>query len=183
MTDRLQVESKLVGAAQNGDQKAFERLYRLHEARVYALCLRLCGDRHWAEDLLQEAFVRAWNKLGGFRGDAQFGTWLYRLTANLVISQLRRSKRNLEQELLPDERELYPAAPPGLERDLDKAIRQLPDGARTVLVLHSIEGYTHEEIASAMDIAVSTSKVQLHRARKTLQQWLNASVASGEAYL
>ena len=159
-------------AAQNGDSKAFEQLYRVHHARVYALSLRLCGDRHWAEDLCQEAFVRAWNKLSSFKGDSQFGTWLYRVTANLVISNLRRSKAKFEDDLDSVAEVASPNGNFDLDGDIEKALQKLPDGARAVMVLYSLEGYTHEEIASSLDIAVGTSKAQLHRARNALKTWL-----------
>ncbi|WP_390517248.1 RNA polymerase sigma factor [Halioxenophilus aromaticivorans] len=165
-------EKKLVKAAQNGDSKAFEQLYRVHHARVYALSLRLCGDRHWAEDLSQEAFVRAWNKLASFKGDSQFGTWLYRVTANVVISNLRRNKAKFEDDLDSVAEVASQAGQFDADGDIEKALHKLPDGARTVLVLFSIEGYTHEEIASTLDIAVGTSKAQLHRARNALKTWL-----------
>jgi RNA polymerase sigma-70 factor (ECF subfamily) len=164
-------ELKLVKAAQKGDTKAFERLYRIHSSRVFALAYRLCGDRHWAEDLSQDAFVRAWNKISSFKGESKFGTWLHRVTANVVISALRRSKSNLEDELDANEHDSQSHTPPDLDGDIEKAIQQLPEGARSVLVLYSIEGYTHEEIAGMLNIAVGTSKAQLHRARNTLKTW------------
>lgn len=171
------MEAQLIARARKGDSRAYEQLYRTHVGRVYALCSRLCGDVHWAEDLTQEAFVRAWQKLNQFDGNSQFSTWLYRLTSNWVISQLRRSKRKFEVTLEAVE-EQGSSAPAGLVDDLDKAIRKLPDGPRAVLVLHSVEGYSHEEIADLLDIAVGTSKVQLHRARKQLQQWLTPPEAA-----
>jgi RNA polymerase sigma-70 factor (ECF subfamily) len=167
-----QLEEKLISAAKRGDSKAFERLYGLHHGRVYALALRLCGDKHWAEDLAQDAFVRAWQKLDSFKGDSKFSTWLYRVTANLVISNLRRSKAKFEEDL-DNHAELKETSPPiDIDGDIEKALQQLPDGARNVLVLYSIEGYTHEEIAATLNIAVGTSKAQLHRARNTLKNWL-----------
>ncbi|WP_317933466.1 RNA polymerase sigma factor [Halioxenophilus sp. WMMB6] len=165
-------EQKLVKAAQKGDSKAFEQLYRLHHGRVYALSLRLCGDRHWAEDLCQDAFVRAWNKLSSFKGESQFGTWLYRVTANLVLSSLRRSKAKFEDDIETVAELGESDRPLDLDGDLEKAMHKLPDGARTVLVLYSLEGYTHEEIADMLNIAVGTSKAQLHRARSALKTWL-----------
>lgn len=165
-------EQKLVKAAQQGDSKAFEQLYRMHHGRVYALSLRLCGDRHWAEDLCQDAFVRAWNKLESFKGDSKFGTWLYRVTANLVISNLRRSKAKYEDDLDTVEEISHIDKTFDLDGDIEKAMLKLPDGARTVLVLYSLEGYTHEEIANTLNIAVGTSKAQLHRARNSLKTWL-----------
>lgn len=174
-------EQKLVKAAQQGDTKAFEQLYRTHHGRVYALSLRLCGDRHWAEDLCQDAFVRAWNKLASFKGESQFGTWLYRVTANLVVSNLRRSKAKFEDDLESLDELSQAESHFDLDGDIEKALLKLPDGARTVLVLYSIEGYTHEEIANTLNIAIGTSKAQLHRARNSLKTFLAESPRSIDA--
>ncbi|WP_460099661.1 RNA polymerase sigma factor [Sessilibacter sp. MAH4] len=163
-------------AAQKGNTKAFEQLYRIHNSRVYSLAYRLCGDRHWAEDLSQDAFVRAWNKIESFKGESQFGTWLYRVTANVVISALRRSKAKLEEEIDPNTDDNQATAPLDIDGDLEKAIQKLPEGARAVLVLYSIEGYTHEEISEMLNIAVGTSKAQLHRARSALKSWFGDAV-------
>jgi RNA polymerase sigma-70 factor (ECF subfamily) len=165
-------DGELVLAVSNGSVEAFEALYRRHVGRVHGLCLRLCGNQARAEELTQECFVRAWRKINSFRGDSAFGTWLYRLSTNLVLSDLRRH-RHWEQSLdeLPEEVDHHePDAP--LERDLERAIARLPDGARAVLVLHDIEGYSHPEISAMTGIAVGTSKTHLHRARRALRGWL-----------
>ncbi len=171
----------LVRQAAAGDQRAFERLYRLHVDRIYGLCCRLCnGDRARAEQSTQDAFVRAWEKLGSFRGESRFGTWLHRLTVNVVLGEHRLLKRwvTFEDGVVTDD-ETSPDAPlaihqedGGLRMDLERALSRLPNGARTVLVLHDIEGYQHEEIASLTGIAVGTSKAQLHRARRLMRGWL-----------
>ena len=165
-------ESTLIAAAQKGSSLAFEQLYHSHVNRIYALCMRLSGDAHWAEDLCQDAFVQAWRKLGSFRGDSQFGTWMHRLSTNVVITQLRRSRRHLEEDLALFEHLPAITKDSAVDTDLEKAIAKLPIGARTVLVLHSIEGYTHEEISKLLDIAVGTSKSQLNRAKKSLTEWM-----------
>lgn len=116
--------------------------------------------------------MRAWNKLASFKGESQFGTWLYRVTANLVVSNLRRSKARFEDDLESIAEIGEPNREFDLDGDVEKALQKLPDGARTVLVLYSLEGYTHEEIANELNIAVGTSKAQLHRARSTLKTWL-----------
>ncbi|GAB2189531.1 hypothetical protein MAH1_11390 [Sessilibacter sp. MAH1] len=120
--------------------------------------------------------MRAWNKIESFKGESQFGTWLYRVTANVVISALRRSKAKLEEEIDPNTDDNQATAPLDIDGDLEKAIQKLPEGARAVLVLYSIEGYTHEEISEMLNIAVGTSKAQLHRARSALKSWFGDAV-------
>jgi RNA polymerase sigma-70 factor, ECF subfamily len=168
-------EEQLVYAAQRGDMSSFETLYRRHVGRIHALCLRLAGGRAAAEDLTQEVFVRAWRKLGQFRGEAAFGTWLYRLALNLAISE-RRSHAEARHEVLTDDPvacEPRPQAPvPELGLDLERAIAGLPAGARQVFVLHDVEGHRHDEIARLAGIAVGTSRAHLHRARTLLREVL-----------
>ncbi len=173
-------EQHWVEAAQAGDRHAFEKLYRSHCDRIYALCWRMCGcDTALAEDMVQEAFVRAWNKLGLFRGDSKFGTWLHRLAVNVVLSdrriRVKRLKRETEmvdevERTLTGDRDVSA----GLRKDLEAAIAGLPERARTVLVLYDIEGYQHDEIAEMTGMAVGSSKAQLHRARKLARQMLDA---------
>ena len=175
------MEERWVDKARAGDRLAFEQLYRSHCDRIHALCWRMCGgDRALAEDMVQEAFVRAWNKLHLFRGDSKFGTWLHRLTVNVVLSDRRiRVKRvHREQEfdgdlerVLVGERDVFA----GLRKDLEAAIAGLPERARTVLVLYDIEGYQHNEIAEMTGMAVGSSKAQLHRARKLVREVLKDS--------
>lgn len=161
--------------AAKGDQRAFERLYRTHHGRVFSLASRMTGPQ-WAEDLTQEVFIRAWRKLGTFRGDASFGTWLYRLAVNLILSR-RETLRKREQRHGGDgemlERMPAPEKPAGLALDFEAAISQLPDGAKQVFVLYEIEGYPHAEIGELMGISTGTSKSQLHRARMILREYLN----------
>ncbi len=166
-----------VRRAAQGDQAAFRELYREHAGRVYAVCLRIAGDRQEAEELTQDVFVRAWEKLHTFRGESAFGTWLHRLTVNVVLMD-RRARRRREQRVQPTDdpgalERPGAAAPPGLSLDLEQAIARLPEGARAVFVLYDVEGYGHAEIARVLGIAPGTSKAQLFRARRLLRQWLD----------
>lgn len=173
------VDQHLVRLAQAGDVTAFEALYRSHRDRIYALAWRLCGcDHGLAEDLLQEAFVRAWQKLGTFRGDSRFGTWLHRLSANVVLSDRRTRLRRTRFEFPLDDSVDRTAiglrdVTAGERADLEQAIAGLPERARAVLVLHDIEGYRHAEIARMTGMAVGSSKAQLHRARKLVREELD----------
>lgn len=174
-------ETRWVEKAQAGDRLAFEQLYRSHCGRIYALCWRMCGgDRALAEDMVQEAFIRAWNKLDLFRGDSKFGTWLHRLTVNVVLSDRRIRVKRLQREremvdeverTLVGDRDVFA----GLRKDLEAAIAGLPERARTVLILYDIEGYQHNEIAQMTGMAVGSSKAQLHRARKLVREVLKDS--------
>jgi RNA polymerase sigma-70 factor, ECF subfamily len=163
-----------VRLAQDGDTAAFERVYRRHTARIHALCSRMLSPEE-ADDLTQEVFIRAWQKLGLFRGDSAFGTWLHRLAVNLVLTrrQTFAARRSRFDDGDPDVLPL-PARRqrPDLRVDVDAAIRTLPPGARDVFVLHDVEGYTHEEIAGLLNVTAGTSKSQLHRARMSLRQYL-----------
>ncbi|NIA12739.1 MAG: sigma-70 family RNA polymerase sigma factor [Nitrospiraceae bacterium] len=171
-----QEAASAVARAQSGDVAAFERLYRNHVGHVYALCLRMTADPLLAEELTQDAFVRAWQKLDSFRGDSAFGTWLHRLTVNVVLGERRARSRRTARVTTVDSLTLLaspaPGANPGTRVDLDAAIAQLPEGARTVFVLHDIKGYRHDEVAEMTGVAAGTSKAQLHRARKLLREIL-----------
>ncbi len=171
-------ERGLVERAAAGDVEAFEELYRVNVGRVYALCLRMAGDPTLAEELAQEAFVRAWQKLGSFRGASAFSTWLHRVTVNVVLGH-RRSTARREARIRAVGNDLPhdvagPEAGTAESIDLERAISSLPDGARTVFILHDVEGFRHREISSLMGIAVGTSKAQLHRARKLLRKALTS---------
>jgi RNA polymerase sigma-70 factor (ECF subfamily) len=167
--------------AATGDRQAFERLYREHVNRVFALCVRMTGDRASAEELTQDVFVRAWQKLSLFRGDSAFGTWLHRLAVNVVLNSRKTEGRDRKRFAGQDAggaddpaEVLLTARPvtPGVAIDLEAAIRMLPPGARRVFVLHDVEGYKHEEIAEQLAITAGGSKAQLHRARLLLRQAL-----------
>jgi RNA polymerase sigma-70 factor (ECF subfamily) len=166
----------LVRRAQSGEEAAFEALYRAHAGRVFALCLRLSGDRTRATELVQDVFVHCWERLRTFRGESAFGSWLYRLAVNLVWMANRGDHRR-EARVLPVEdpqalERSGDAPTAGLSVDLERAIGSLPHGAREVFVLYDIEGYRHEEIARITGIAVGTSKAQLFRARRLLREKL-----------
>ncbi len=176
--DRRAVEARLVLAAQGGDLLAFERLYRENERKVFGLCFRLSSDPALAEELTQEVFVRAWRKLGSFRGESAFSSWLYPLTVNVALSE-RRSRRRRDARIVatedPASLERAPRAPaPEAGFDLDRAMAALPPGARSVFVLHDVEGRTHEEIARLLGLAAGTSKAQLFRARRLLREALRS---------
>ena len=165
-------EKLLVERAQDNDYGAYEQLYKMHVGRVFALCVRLCKDRDMAEDLTQEAFVQAWRKLSSFRGDSAFGSWLYRIATNRALSYLRKQKPFLNSLDIDDVPETGYRETTDEQIGLEQAIADLPDGARAVFVLYSIEGYTHREISKQLGIAEGSSKAQLHRARHLLKQRL-----------
>ena len=170
----------LTQAAGQGDMEAFEALYVRHYRRVYSLCLRMVANVTEAEDLTQEVFVHLFRKLGSFRGESAFTTWLHRLTVNHVLMHFRkrgvRLEKTTEEGDVPEQVEVgsdKPQAMPVIDRiALDKAIGQLPPGYRTVFVLHDVEGYEHEEIANMLGCSVGTSKSQLHKARMRLRELL-----------
>lgn len=154
-----------------GDSRAFERLYRGHIARIHSLARRMTGDDE-AGDLTQMIFVRVWQKLGTFRGESKFGTWLHRVAINVILG--RRASLKIERARRHDGEEIFetlPARPAGTEHrlDFDRAIVRLPSGARQIFVLHDVEGFKHEEIAGMLKINIGTSKAQLHRARMLLR--------------
>jgi len=156
-----------------GDTAAFERVYRAHMPRIFNLARRMAGPEA-AEELTQDVFVRAWQKLALFRGESSFATWLHRLAVNVIIERFRTLGAARERFLADGEPvlEMAPAVSTkhvDLSMDLQAAIEQLPDGARTVFVLHDVEGYRHDEIGATLGISVGTSKSQLHRARQTLR--------------
>lgn len=170
-----QTEAAEVRRAAEGDHAAFERLYRTHIDRIYSLALRMTGE-DLAEDLTQEVFIRAWGKLGSFRGDARFGTWLHRLAVNHILSRRasvrKREARNVfSAEVL--ERVIAPRRRASAEAlDLETALATLPARAKEVFVLYDVEGFGHEEIADMTGVTVGTSKSQLHRARMLLREQL-----------
>ncbi len=168
-----------VTLAANGDRRAFERLYRDNVDRIFSVCVRMVGDRGRAEELTQDAFVRAWEKLGTFRGDSLFSTWLHRLAVNVVLNareaEARRRDRHddgIEDLDTISYGDVRPLPVPGLSLDLERAIATLPPGAKRVFVLHDVEGYTHEEIAEVLGVTAGGCKAQLHRARMLLRRML-----------
>jgi len=173
----------LAQASARGDLQAFETLYERHHRRIYSLCLRMVANPTEAEDLTQEVFVQLFRKIGSFRGESAFTTWLHRLTINHVLMHFR--KRGVRLEKTTEEGEIdeiqdlksTSESPRFIDRiALEKAISQLPPGYRTVFVLHDIEGFEHTEVADLLGVSVGTSKSQLHKARMRLRELLNKKV-------
>lgn len=177
-------EAEAIHHAKEGCAPAFEFLYHMHKRRVYSLCLRMTGNTAEAEDLAQEAFLQLFRKIGTFRGESAFSTWLHRLSVNVVLMHLRR--KNLPETPLEEFTE--PAHEDGPKREigardqnlagsidrvnLERAIERLPPGYRTIFVLHDMEGYEHNEIAAMMGCSIGNSKSQLHKARMKLRDLL-----------
>ena len=168
---------ELAQRSAEGDSEAFEQIYRRHFRRVYALCLRMLGDPTQAEDLTQDVFVNLFNKIGSFRGESAFTTWLHRMTVNQVLMYFRKASTRSEHTTDEGETPIQivrgtenPNAMPVVDRiALERAIAQLPPGYRTVFVLHDVEGYDHDEIARMLEVSEGTSKSQLHKARLKLR--------------
>jgi RNA polymerase sigma-70 factor, ECF subfamily len=171
----------LVERARRGDVDAFEQLYRLHAGRVYALSLRLTADPVVARELTQDTFVRAWEALPRFRADASITTWLHRIAVNAMLERQRGDRRRSARVSLADDEEEGESAIAGVVLapdvataiDLERAIGALPPGVRRAFVLHDVEGYTHEEIATMTGLAAGTLRAQLHRARQLLMRALS----------
>jgi RNA polymerase sigma factor (sigma-70 family) len=166
----------LVKQAQARDTEAFERLYRKLVGRIYALSLRMARDPQRAEELTQDVFVRAWERIGSFRGESKFTTWLHRLAVNVILQDGRaKGRREKREHLVADPSEYVGRVHkemPGTRVDLERAIASLPDGARAVLVLRDIQGYKYQEIAQMQGVALGTVKAQIHRARKMMREKL-----------
>jgi len=178
---------ELARAAASGDATAFERLYENHHRRVFSLCLRMLGDRTQAEDLTQDVFLQLYRKIGSFRGDSAFTTWLHRMTVNQVLMHFR--KRGTKLEHTSEEGDFTNVIETPIQSTrrismvdrlaLEKAISELPTGYRTMFVLHDIEGYQHEEIATLLNVSIGTSKSQLHKARMRLRELLSKKTVQG----
>ena len=185
--DRLS-EAEAIERAKQGDEEAFELLYHLHKRRVYSLCLRMTANTAAAEDLTQEAFLQLFRKIGTFRGESAFSTWLHRMAVNVVLMQLRKKGLPLVslEETMETEEE-SPKKEPGAEDarlagslnrlQLEQAIGDLPPGYRMVFLLHDVEGYEHNEIAEMVGCSIGNSKSQLHKARMKLRELLKTSRA------
>jgi RNA polymerase sigma-70 factor (ECF subfamily) len=182
-------EAEAIRLAQQGDAGAFERIYRLHSRRVYALCLRMVGNTAEAEDLAQDAFLQLFRKIGTFRGESAFSTWLHRLAVNVVLMKLRKKtlpETSLEESTDPEDESSGPRREIGapdlllsgsIDRvHLERAIEQLPPGYRQVFVLHDVQGFEHNEIAELMDCSIGNSKSQLHKARMRLRELLQETM-------
>jgi RNA polymerase sigma-70 factor, ECF subfamily len=182
-------EAEAIRRAQQGDAEGFERLYKMHSGRVYALCLRMMkGNASEAEDLTQEAFLQMFRKIGTFRAESAFSTWLHRLTFNIVLMRLRKKTVaemiSLEETNGPDEEKgglVKEIGTPDLRLsglvdrvNLQRAVNQLPLGYRSIFLLHDVKGYEHNEIAGILGCSIGNSKSQLHKARVILRQLLLA---------
>lgn len=166
----------LIRRALDGDASAFESVYRAHVGRVYAVCLRMSGEPGHAEELTQDVFVRAWERLASFRGESSLASWLHRMAVNVVLEDAR-SERRRHARVEPSEDPAACERPaqeagPEIGLDLERAISALPAGARRVFVLHDIEGYRHAEIATLTGSAEGSVRAQLHRARRLLMEAL-----------
>jgi len=171
---------QLAQRAAGGDMPAFEEIYQRHHRRVYSICLRMLQNAHEAEDLTQDVFIQLYRKIGSFRGDSAFTTWLHRMTVNQVLMHFR--KRTVKFEKTTEEGETPDQVVAGTSNPnkmpivdkiaLENAIDQLPTGYKNVFVLHDVEGFEHEEVAKILGCSVGTSKSQLHKARLKLQKLL-----------
>jgi RNA polymerase sigma-70 factor (ECF subfamily) len=174
---------ELAQRCHDGDAAAFEELYRQYSSRLFSLTCRMAGSPQEAEDLLQEVFLHAYRKLGSFRGESSLATWLYRLGMNQCLDHLRGRQAKMSQatESLDEEGAAEPAAPApatpaAVSRvDLERAIARLPDGCRAAFLLHDVEGFEHQEVASILGVSEGTSKSQVHKARLKLRAMLNRS--------
>jgi RNA polymerase sigma-70 factor (ECF subfamily) len=177
--EQIDWEAALIQRARRGDSNAFERLYREYSGRVYGLCLRMTRDAAAAEDCAQEAFINAWRALDRFETRSSFNTWLHRIAVNVVLGKRRRpsfaAETPLESEQLNDCE--WALDTPVEESEIEAAIAGLPEGARDVLVLAGIYGYSHGETAQMLGVAEGTCKAQLHRARKLLKERLDVEIS------
>ncbi len=182
-------EAEAIERAKAGDAIAFEALYAMHKRRVYSLCLRMMNNTAEAEDLAQEAFLQLFRKIGTFRGESAFSTWLHRMTVNVVLMHLRKKGLNEVSldEMMEPQQEDGPKKDVGAKDNvlagsidrvnLERCIESLPPGYRIIFVLHDIEGYEHNEIAEMMGCSIGNSKSQLHKARMKLRDLLKLSKA------
>jgi RNA polymerase sigma-70 factor, ECF subfamily len=179
----VESSAELVTRACRGDVGAFEDLYRQHVGRVYALCLRMTGHPESAEDTTQDTFVNAWRSLPGYEGRSSFSTWLHRIAVNAVLAK-RRSPQGRNETSMTDDSgaqmdfEAEPAMDDATPIDIERAIAALPPGARDIVVLHGIYGYSHEEAAGMLGVAVGTCKAQLHRARHLMRAGMDSESAT-----
>ena len=170
-------EHELIAQVRAGNAAAERRLYDRHVDRIYRLAYRLTGDDTLAQDLTQDTFIRAFERLGGFRGESAFGTWLHAIAMTVILNGLRRVKRFRRREVDLDDAVAIGAeraeVDPDLKHKLERAVDELPTKYRVVFVLHDVEGYTHEEIGAALGFPPGTSKAQLFRARARLREALS----------
>ena len=172
---------EVVNRCRDGSRSSFRELYELYKDRMYSLCVRMLGNTEDAEDALQETFVRVFRSLGSFRGESSFHTWLYRIATNTCIEHLRKRKREYSDECLddPDQEISIPYDPEhtdDLKLFIEQALEKLPNGCRSVFILHAVEGFKHREIAEMLDITEGTSKSQLSLAKEHLRKQLLPSM-------
>jgi RNA polymerase sigma-70 factor, ECF subfamily len=181
-------EAEAIQRAQAGDGPAFEFLYKMHSRRVYSLCLRMTGNPVEAQDLTQDAFLQLFRKIGSFRSESSFSTWLHRLTVNIVLMRFRKKRHpevSLDEPVATDEQSsgLQEMGGPDLRirgtldrMRIDRAIEQMPDGYRAIFILHDVQGYAHEEIAQILGCSIGNSKSQLHKARLRMRELLTRRI-------
>lgn len=169
-----QSEEALISSAKRGNKQAFHSLYEMHISRVYALCYRLTGEKGMAEDASQEVFIQVWKKLDNFDGQSLFSTWLHSVTANITISYMRKQKGWVKRMFNLEASGIYEmvAESNSTDIDLEGLIVRLPERARMVFVLHALEGYRHEEVATMLNMAVGSSKAQFFRAKQLLKDFM-----------
>jgi RNA polymerase sigma-70 factor (ECF subfamily) len=175
----LLTEAQMVERARTGDEAAFRSLYDAHVDRVYRLAYRMAGEDDLARDFTQETFVRVHQRLGQFRGESAFGTWLHAIAVSVSLNGLRKRKRNEAREVDLEGMDLgYTPSQIGgeLKERLERAIDGLPEIYRTVFLMHDLEGFNHQEIAASLDMAEGTSKARLSRARAKLRQALGGAL-------
>ena len=169
-------DRELIGRVLQGDPSAERALYDAHVDRVFRLAYRMAGDLDRAQDYVQETFIRAFQRLSEFRFESSLSTWLCSIAISITLNGLRKTKRSREREVTIDDAPVIGVTPreaePDLKERLSRAIEELPEGYRTVFVMHDVEGYTHEEIAGALGVLAGTSKAQLFRARAKLREAL-----------
>jgi RNA polymerase sigma-70 factor (ECF subfamily) len=169
-------EPELVERARDGDQRAFRALYDANVDRIYRLVFRMAGDQELARDFTQESFVRAWERLDQFRGDAAFSTWLHSIAVSVALNGLRKVDRHRKRERsLEDAAQLTSRTrmvEPDVRERIERAVEDLPEKYRSVFLMHDLEGYKHQEIAEALGMAEGTSKAILFRARAKLREAL-----------
>lgn len=182
--ERMLEEHRLISRILTGDAAAERQLYNEHVDRVFRLAYRMTGDATQAEDLTQDTFIRAFDRLADFRGDAPFAGWLHRVATSVILTGLRKRKKVQDTESIRDDLEWVatqgPATDPDLKRAIDRAVDSLDENHRLVFVMHDMEGYTHLEIAAAMDAPVGTIKARLSRARQKLRDALQGPGLSME---
>lgn len=191
-TARYDSDAELVRSAQEGDSDAFASLFHTHKARIYSVCLRMTNNAAEAEDLTQDAFLQVFRKLATFRGDSALSTWLYRIAVNTVLMHFRKKvlrQISLDEPYNQDAkvvRREYGSRDDRLTGSVDRialarAIKELPDGYRTIFLLHEVEGYEHQEIAELLDCSVGNSKSQLHKAKLRIRELLGRARQEEEA--